>query len=281
MKRPAVRDPIENGPGAGCDRVSLSELATPFQLFHFIAGTDDLHFGLYENGEGDTIRTAQRRMRERHIAHVPRAASRILDGGCGLGGTCCELAARGHRVLALDPQGPSLAHARRLARRRGVNDRIEFVQGTFDAVAALPPGSLDGAVFQETFQHAVDPLATLGQVHRALAAGGRCIIGDQILRDADHRGAVRWHPTEDILGAARHAGFEVLAHEDLSSGALPTMEWATAELERRRAEILDAFGTRIEGDLETCIQNGRLELEAWRAGIAGFALFVLERRDVR
>jgi ubiquinone/menaquinone biosynthesis C-methylase UbiE len=63
---------------------------------------------------------------------------RVIDLGCGTGLLACELASRGHRVIAIDPAPEML----RVARHRPNGDRVEWIEGDAHALALLPPADL-------------------------------------------------------------------------------------------------------------------------------------------
>jgi len=63
---------------------------------------------------------------------------RVIDLGCGTGLLACELASRGHRVIAVDP-APEMLH---VARHRPNGDRVQWIEGDARALALLPPAEL-------------------------------------------------------------------------------------------------------------------------------------------
>jgi SAM-dependent methyltransferase len=99
-------------------------------------------------------------------SHVP-PGSRILDLGCGAGGTARDLAAWG-RVVACDVSDVALG----FARRRGLGDlaladaqALPFSSGSADCVVAL-----------DVLEHVPDDRAALAEVVRVLRPGGRLVL---------------------------------------------------------------------------------------------------------
>jgi len=105
---------------------------------------------------------------------APAPGERVLDIGCGCGGSSLELAARvGPRgsVLGIDISEPMLARARDRARHAGA-EKLRFERGDAQVIP-FESGSFDllhsrfGIMFFE------DPPAAFANLRRALAPGGR------------------------------------------------------------------------------------------------------------
>jgi SAM-dependent methyltransferase len=129
--------------------------------------------------------TPVRRARERLVAALKRAqvaatltqppfaaldgsdGGRALDVGCGRGDLAVALRRRGWEVVGIEPSAAACA----VARARG----IEAHAGTVGDVA-LPPASLDAAIFRHSLEHVVDPHADLVRVRAALRPGGLVLI---------------------------------------------------------------------------------------------------------
>jgi cyclopropane fatty-acyl-phospholipid synthase-like methyltransferase len=111
------------------------------------------------------------------IAQVSRA-DRVLDAGCGIGGSSIYLARRfGCRVTGITISDKQVRTARRLARRGGVAhltgfarmdyQRTGFADASFDVVWAI-----------ESVCHAPDKAAFAREMHRVLTPGGRLVVAD-------------------------------------------------------------------------------------------------------
>jgi SAM-dependent methyltransferase len=94
----------------------------------------------------------------------PAGKPRILDIGCGGGGTLRELALRGE-AFGLDPEPSAVEAAMRRARcevRLGrLPDEIPYELGSFDAVTLL-----------DVLEHIEDDVRALGTIERLLRPGG-------------------------------------------------------------------------------------------------------------
>lgn len=96
---------------------------------------------------------------------LPLAHARVLDCGCGAGGTSAALRMRGARVVAFD------VHAVRLAMTRARDGGLALCGG--DA-GALPfaRGVFDAVVLQDVLEHVEDPARVLAECARVVRGGG-------------------------------------------------------------------------------------------------------------
>jgi cyclopropane fatty-acyl-phospholipid synthase-like methyltransferase len=163
------------------------------------------------------------------------AADRVLDAGCGVGGSAIFLAAtRGCRVVGVTLSRLQAAKARAHAARRAVADRTEFAVMDY-MQTALPDGSFDVFWALESVCYA-DPRRLAREAYRLIRPGGRLVIADGFAvrsqyAPADDRVMRRWMdgwavPTlatlrecEQALGGA---GFRDVAFLDCSANVEPS-----------------------------------------------------------
>jgi SAM-dependent methyltransferase len=103
-----------------------------------------------------------------------RPGERVLDVGCGCGGTTLEIAARvGAKgsVTGLDISGPMLAHARQRAKRAGLAG-LEFVQADAQD-SALAESGYDAVTSRFGVMFFADPVRAFANLRGTLAKGGR------------------------------------------------------------------------------------------------------------
>ncbi|MDN7176570.1 class I SAM-dependent methyltransferase [Caballeronia sp. SEWSISQ10-4 2] len=115
----------------------------------------------------------------------------IIDLGCGTGLLACELAARGHRVVAIDP-APEMLH---VARHRREGEHVQWIEGDARALAVLPPADLllmTGHVAQ-VFLDDTTFLDTLKAARYALRNGGELAFES---RNPAARAWESWTPTK-------------------------------------------------------------------------------------
>lgn len=105
---------------------------------------------------------------------LPASDARVLDLGAGPAVHSIELAAGGHRIVAIDAVPDARAMALDLATQRGVT--IDYRVG--DAIRQTPEGPFD-LVFDRGFLHTLDPSERpqwRSAVVRALRVGGVVVV---------------------------------------------------------------------------------------------------------
>ncbi|MEZ5291800.1 MAG: class I SAM-dependent methyltransferase [Vicinamibacterales bacterium] len=113
------------------------------------------------------------------------SAPRVLDAGCGLGGTTFFLS----RVVGGEYCGITLSptqrdRAEREARRRGAIGCRFAVRSYDEPLDDLLPEGVDLVVAIESLAHAPDPGATVGRLAAHLRPGGRLAVVDDMPADA-------------------------------------------------------------------------------------------------
>lgn len=132
----------------------------------------------------------------------PQPAERVLDVGCGCGGTTAELAA----AVAPDGEAIGLDLAEAMvaaAAERFPPDRhpgLRFVAADMEAVDVVPGAPFDAVYSRMALMLLADPIAGLATLRRALRPGGR--LAATVFRD----GSVNPWLHAVVLGAAPHVG---------------------------------------------------------------------------
>lgn len=107
-----------------------------------------------------------------------RSGDRVLDVGCGLGGTGRYLAAAvGCRTTGVDLTEEYCRTAEMLSARLGLADRTEFRTGSALALPVLD-AAFDVAWTEHVQMNVADKERFYGEMRRALAAGGRLAFHD-------------------------------------------------------------------------------------------------------
>ncbi|MFI7698578.1 class I SAM-dependent methyltransferase [Nonomuraea sp. NPDC049480] len=102
--------------------------------------------------------------------HLPATPVRLLDVGCGQGTQALRMAARGHRVTALDASR-DLLDLLETGIRPGM--RITTVQAAAERLGELfEPGSFDAVLCHGVLMYFDDPDPLLAAMARVLAPGG-------------------------------------------------------------------------------------------------------------
>lgn len=169
--------------------------------------------------------TGATRLSDSTGASQPRP--RVLDAGCGFGGTMFAMHERlGGTYDGLTLSATQLRAARREARRRGIEDACRFHLRNFDDPIAQ---RYDAVVAVESLSHAPDLRHTLGNLAAALAPGGALLlVEDMAVADIDarhpeeagilhrHWGCRRFPREEDYETHLRDAGLAITRRVDLT-----------------------------------------------------------------
>ncbi|ANB03480.1 class I SAM-dependent methyltransferase [Ectothiorhodospira sp. BSL-9] len=195
--------------GLDPDRLSCDE----------IAAIDQLHVG---------GRAASRALAARAGLE---AGMRVLDLGCGTGGTSRLLAAEHDaRVIGVDITAPYLEVAHWLSEATGLRDCTGFLRADAQHLP-FAPLAFDGVWSQHTLMNVPDPARALSEVRRVLVPGGRLWLHEVVqgpctatlifpvpwADDPAHSHLLTLEALQGLLGAA---GLRPLHVEDVSEAAL-------------------------------------------------------------
>jgi cyclopropane fatty-acyl-phospholipid synthase-like methyltransferase len=216
---------------------------------------DHWHTGLYPAqgpiGPADQLRMELLVARSAGIA----AGSRVLDVGCGVGGTACRLArALGAQVRGLTPNAAQLELAQARAARLGLQEQVGFDPGWAHALP-YEAGSFDAVLFFESACHFPDRAAFFAEAFRVLRPGG-CLSGQDWLAGEGAEPSLRWSwcarvesawaipalgTTGEYAALMRQAGFEVELARDMRE-EMPLLRGFLADEAARAAVTEEARG---------------------------------------
>ena len=217
--------------------------------FH-IWGGEDIHIGLYEQPD-EVIAKASRRTvaRMAEMLEGLGEATKVIDLGAGFGGSARYLAGTyGCRVMALNLSETENERSREMAAQRGLSDRIEVVDGSFEQIPAADR-TFDVAWSQDAILHSGHRTQVISEVARLLKPGGQFIFTDPMQADDCPDGVLqpvldRIHL--DSLGsfafyrdAAASAGLDHQQTLDLTPQLVTHYSRVRDELLRQRDTIAD------------------------------------------
>lgn len=229
-----------------------------------------------EGGNGRTAGLEHVNNRLLEAAHLP-SRPRVLDAGCGFGGTIFHWHGRvGGSYDGLTLSRVQLRVARREARRRGIDGDCRFHLQSYDAPVA---GTYDAVVAIESLIHSRDLNTTIPNLAKSLRPGGLMVILDDMAEvniDSEapdeardlrvHWGCARYAMQQDYLKAIDSAGLKVIHEDDLTSQVRP-----------RNAAVLD----RLEATYNRLYKvlrftSVRTVLSAYLGGLALERLYLKE-----
>ncbi len=190
-------------------------------------GAADLHYALFE--PGDSFAAAQRRSTDLLFERLPPPPAHVLDVGSGLGTTLARLLEAGYDAEGITPDQEQVA-----AIRRRFDERLLVRCARFEE---LEGGAYDIILFQESSQYI--EASALFEKARQLTA--RVLVLDEFAaRPLDHQGAL--HDLPAFLDAAAHSGFRVTENLDVSSRAIPTIDYFLSRFARYRKLLMSDLG---------------------------------------
>ncbi len=210
------------------------------------------------------------------------ASPRVLDAGCGFGGTIFHWHGQtGGEYDGLTLSRVQLKVARREARRRGIDRVCRFHLRSYD----LPiDGSYDAVTAIESLIHAPDLDRTIPNLAHSLRPGGLMIILDDMAKagiDVEapsearllriHWGCNPYHTQEDFRRALSRAHLGVIHEEDF-----------TAQVQPRSPAVLDKLEARYERLYQAIpLTSVRTVLSAYLGGLALERLYLKEKVSYR
>jgi cyclopropane fatty-acyl-phospholipid synthase-like methyltransferase len=139
-----------------------------------------VHFGYADEttqGHTDALKNMNRVLAQR--ASI-QPGDRVLDAGCGVGGSSLWLAQEcAADVVAITPVASQIARAQRYAAARGMAGRVRFEQADY-AATAFPDAGFDVVWALESLCHAPSKAAFYREAARLLRPGGRVIIAEYV-----------------------------------------------------------------------------------------------------
>jgi SAM-dependent methyltransferase len=227
------------------------------------------------------------RLHDLVLAALPSPPSgRVLDAGCGFGGTMLDLAGRcSARFTGLTLSERQASVGRAAAAKSGFGHRIGIEIGTYDSP---PEGPFDLAIAIESLAHSPHPERSLAAIVARLAPGGRLAIVDD-MPEPQARGTrdlelLQWGWRVPVLAGAAEIkstlarrGLAIAADRDLTSELRPR---AVAQLARLEAlnrvlhRLAPSAGLR---ELLDSYRGGIALERLYRAGMMRYRLIVAEK----
>jgi cyclopropane fatty-acyl-phospholipid synthase-like methyltransferase len=149
-----------------------------YRCFWLNETTLSVHFGYFDEttcSHADSLLNMNRVLADR--ADI-RPGERVLDAGCGVGGSSFWLAQqRSADVVGITSVGRQVAQAWRFAARRKLTSQVHFEQADYTNTR-FPSASFDVVWSLESVCHAHDKAAFYREAARLLRPGGRLVVAE-------------------------------------------------------------------------------------------------------
>ena len=162
------------------------------------------HFGYWERDTRSQAQSLINMNRQMAIRVDPKPGQKVLDAGCGVGGSSMWLARKyGVETVGISISARELDRARSYTAKRGLQDQCRFEQQDY-IHTNFPDNTFDIVWAQESSCHSPHKDLFVAEAYRVLKPGGMLVIED-------------WYRT----GRPHHPADEKLLHHFLGCWAIP------------------------------------------------------------
>ena len=196
-----------------------------------------IHFGYYDE-DHNTHDLAVANLNRVLAGHADiQPGHRVLDAGCGIGGSAIWLAEnRDAEVVGITPVPSQIRRGVRSVARRNLNHKIDLIRGDYSSIE-YAENSFDVVWAMESLCHAPSKQDVYHEFFRVLKPGGRLVIaeymrGGRPLEDDDEQLIHDWlrswaipdiDTDEEHFDAVSNAGFENIVNRDVTENVRPSL----------------------------------------------------------
>ncbi len=258
-------------------------------LFYRLLWGPHIHHGLWDGDESPRVAQLQLTDTLAALAGIESDA-RLLDIGCGMGGSAIHLARSRHcRVTGVTLSPVQKTWATLAARWHGVAREADFELADAETVE-IPEASVDVVWSVECTEHLFDKPGFLARASHWLRPGGRMAICAWLagpeMSNPQHRSAVEqvcegfFCPSlgsmADYQNWMTSAGLVVEACEDWTSRVIRT--WEICEQRVRRSGVR-WLARLIDRDTDLFLERFQTILQAYRSGAMQYGCLVARKPE--
>lgn len=156
-----------------------------YQIAWRVNKTHSIHYGFYDREHKDHDSAVANMNRVMAQTAQIAAEDRVLDAGCGVGGSTVWIARNvGAHVVGINLSARQLEIANQLAATNGVNALTQFLVQNYNETK-FPDNSFDVVWGLESICYAESKEKFLAEAHRVLRPGGRVVVADGFLNRED------------------------------------------------------------------------------------------------
>jgi tocopherol O-methyltransferase len=274
-----------------CPTVTKNEIRQHYDLatlFYRLLWGQHIHHGLWESSESPKL--AQRRLTEKlaSLAEI-QSGDRVLDVGCGMGGSSIHLA----KHLKCQTTGVTISRLQRRwattsAWMGGVSNQTRFLCSDAEQVT-FEPGEFDVVWSVECTEHLFDKPRFFQRAAQWLRPGGRMAICAWLAGEpdaAEHDRKVfevcegflcpSLGTRDDYIGWMQNAGLEKVCYHDWTDRVSQTWEICLARVRRTGMPWL---ARRIDRNMGCFLDRFETILDAYRSGAMQYGCFVFRAPD--
>ncbi len=241
-------------------------------FYYIIWGGEDLHLGIYENGD-DNIYSASRRTIDRMATYAGQIDenTKIIDLGGGFAGSARHLAKKyGCHVTVLNLSETENERGRQMNREQGLDNLIDVVDGSYEDIP-FPDNTFDIVWSEDAILHSGERRKVVNEAARVLKNGGHFIFTDPMQTDNCDESVLQ--PVYDRINlsslgspafyksACSEEGLKLMTFEELTQHLVKhysvVLEETEKNMDKLQGKVSDKYIQNMKKGLKHWINGGK------------------------